>query len=1133
MSLETTLTKTNNKRTPEDDAQYFGVYLNMAQHNVFQILNEINSRFKKLGFSDLADDEYIDQDFRINNANKSTQKHSIIEVFNPTHKFHQLYAVKVFRAMNRYLPFLKVFEQQVIDEEESENDLIPIDFMELYEFLITILHELVLFRNSYSHYIALDEAGNRCDYKKEVSHIACYQLFKFFKLAPKYTWQRFRSTDEKLSDGHELGDFKHLDDYILFSGQELTAQGLFFFTCLFLEKKYAYIFLKRFNGFKNESTQPFKATLRAFTAYTIRLPHEKLIVEDPKQALLLDMLNELNKIPKELYRHLSIGDQEEFDTINEQSLLNILNNTDESSYDDIDCLLEKIVPLRRSDDRFAYFALRYLEETEAFSKIKFQIRLGSLEHEPYDKKIIGQVQARTIQFPINAFGKLSLLLEEDKILEQITNTLSEKEKEGLSFERFNPHYHIENNKIGILLPINEDFHASKVTSNQKGKLKINHVKPTAFISIHELPKIVLITMLCENKGKNSGQDIEHHIFSFMREYRSKFLSLSSLESIAAQLKYEPLQLTRRNDNLKKVKNRTPVFEFEKRKEYQSFIKQRREILQGHIGDKIKVTELPGRIKDYLLNIEDVSMVKRNSHHIKSSITEVKEKIKEIEKNKLPKIGEIATYIARDIISLVIEEELKQKITSIYYNYLQKYIAYFANEKNNLISLCRELNLFDQAKGHVFLTEGLIKQSNSVLEFYDNYLGKKLRWLERNFIKTTREGAKKKVNYIIPELIPVPYKMQKKLNQTFEINNWIVNKRDAVIDLPTTIFDEKINTLLRMRLKEGEYTNEDKFARLLGQYLKGDEQPFYSYKRIYKLLGKNGKDSLIDVRKFKHSAIKKKFGSLVEQNEKYIRFIQTKDRIVRLMCENLIVIDKDLGFEGQFSLANIYPGSTYNPLDLPVSFTQSLRINKNKSVILTAEDTESWKEEVKLSRVENGDGVKGFVWTLKDSGFFRKILYDKRLTNLVEYFDVSQISVNVLLFELREYDRYRELVFDKIFELEKAIVLKDQKGLWELNKKKLNNFNEIQFKVYIEWLECNGFADENLNELSVLRNKFSHNQYPEHVVFNLPIIGETQQKLFDENSNKKDWLNLNYTSVAKQLYNFVELNINDLVKRINC
>jgi hypothetical protein len=423
----------NNIQLIENNPQYFGAYLNMARHNMILLVNRLTEKFKYLGFDRLGDDEEI-----------ANGKHILYDIFNPAKTEYEIDRFKVYKFLVRrhYLPFIKIFHEK-LGVQLDENPVV--DYENLHKFLTEVFTLLSNLRNSYSHYLALDENGKQINTRKPViSELVSEKLELLFKESPEFSFERFSETQTK-------ENFKHLESYQLFDGNKLTEHGFYFFINLFLERKYASKFLKKIRGFKNETTPPFRATLQAFTAYCVTVPDERLGNADRKQSLLMEMLNELQRCPKALYRLLSEDDKKIFEPqIEIEGINNILLNStnyEKISDEDIDKLLFELTTLKRHDDRFPYFALRFMDEFGLLPNIRFQIVLGKLQTKKYDKTIGKETINRRIIKQVNAFGKLSDF--EDKE-EEVLKELGVDDNE-IYFDQFAPHYNMENNKIPFYL----------------------------------------------------------------------------------------------------------------------------------------------------------------------------------------------------------------------------------------------------------------------------------------------------------------------------------------------------------------------------------------------------------------------------------------------------------------------------------------------------------------------------------------------------------------------------------------------------------------------------------------------------------------------------------------------------------
>lgn len=1157
--METQLIPTENKyKTLNDDPQYLGGYLNMARHNVFLIINQVTEAFSYLNFKKINDDEDI---------KKGT--HILVNIFDPTKPEFEDERQKVYNYLlkRHHLPFVKIFNSEVSNENEDSY----IDYSRLHNFIIKSFQSLDDLRNAFSHNLAIDDDGNKVGRKRDIHPSIVDDISLLFKNAPIFSFIRnFQTQKEE--------DYDHLKNYKLFETNEsnqFTDQGLFFFVNLFLERSHATKFLKRFKGFKNETTPPFRATIQSFTSFCIKVPDVRLGNENPKHTILMEMLTELNKCPKELFYHLTDEDKKEFEPrLQEKEKQNVvLNSTnyEDISDEDLDDTIKELTAFKRHDDRFPYFALRFLDETNALQNIRFQITLGKLIVERYDKKITDKFQDRRVIKIIKAFGKLSDFTDKESDVLSILKTGFE-DNEAIQFEQYAPHYNMSNNKIAFYVfeENDEKVKFPNVFENKKNKVEIQN-NPSGFISIHDLPKLLTLESLIPNKG-------EEMIVDFIQNTNLEIFDKAGLDQIRQQANFNPETFTKRIAKEKALKDEeghveylsnyletellnwlkiskerllsldkesfleitvdSKALEVFSQIKYQHLLKQRREELQKHLPMDLSMNMLPSRILDYLMNVQGQPEGKVIQQKIKAIKSESKKLInslkKEIEKPKPEqriKLGELATFVAKDIINMVIDKEVKNKITSPYYNKLQNKIAYFSLNKVEIVALCEELQLFNKQVGHVFLTKELIHGANGIIDFYLDYLEAKTNWIDKDLLVKIKKGDFQKV--------PLSIEKIKKDAGSNDFDEWLLNKSQKPVDLPRTLFDVRLEQKLKSELRRLTiaYKPTDRFSVLLAKYLINDTQPFYLYKRKYN----EGKDNPVEfsINGLTSKELKTDHSKFVNSNEKLIRFAQTKDRTMKLMCDKLLAEDKSIGLNDRFLLYEIHPNSEHNPLESHASFEQKIYRKGNETFFtIVAKDNPKQLEEIETFRLlqteeerQSYNGQRWYQWTIKDFGRFKRFVSDRRIPNLADYFDAKDIPFDLLEYQIREYDKYREKIFELTFKLERAIVKTDFEGIQtiEFNKyPRPKGFFEVQFDVYLDWLTDKGIQyDEKL--LLNCRNRFSHSQVP--VIETIPKITQQQISDFDYNKHTKDFKNNADISIAAKIYSCYCLEVNRLIAEV--
>lgn len=127
-----------------------------------------------------------------------------------------------------------------------------------------------------------------------------------------------------------------------------------------------------------------------------------------KETLLMQMVDELSKVPDVVYKNLPDHIQYEF-VEDWNKLYEDEEDLIESQKDESDNNEELIHPVirKRYEDKFNYFALRFLDEFANFPTLRFQIYLGNYVHHTTDKNVGSAVTNRLIKEKLNVFAKLS------------------------------------------------------------------------------------------------------------------------------------------------------------------------------------------------------------------------------------------------------------------------------------------------------------------------------------------------------------------------------------------------------------------------------------------------------------------------------------------------------------------------------------------------------------------------------------------------------------------------------------------------------------------------------------------------------------------------------------------------------
>ena len=1093
--METQISNIENKyRILNDDPQYFGGYLNMARLNVFNISNHIAKEFN---LPLLPEEGHLKNSFLCQKENKKV---------NWNH---------IFSKTNRFLSILKVFDVESLPKEEQKmTDSEGKDFALMSDSLKIVFGELQEFRNDYSHYYSTENGTSR---KTTVSDEMSLFLRTNFLRAIQYTKERFKGV---LNDeDYQLVASKK----VLEADNTITVEGLVFLTSMFLEREYAFQFIGKITGLKGTQNNSFISTREVLMAFCLKLPHDRFQSDDTRQAFSLDLINELTRCPKELYNAITEEGKMKFQPkLDEPGIKNLLdnstNNKKKIDAEDYDEYIESLTKRIRYNNRFSDFALKYIEETDILGDFRFQIDLGKLFVDEYDKFFNGEEVPRRIIENVKAFGKLNDFNDESILLAQIENGYPSK-----GFEQFAPHYNTENNKIGISVKVD----TAKLRSNSKGEpgKNLNQPLPEAFLSLNELPKIILLDYL--QKGEP-----EQLINDFILINNSKLMKMSFIEEIKNLLPKEWNEFRKRADTRKQAAYNNETL---------AYLLERKQILnQVLVSYQLNDKQIPGRILDYWLNIKEVEEGRAVSDRLKLMKRDCMSRLKALEKfkidrnrSKIPKTGEMATFLAKDIVDMVVSEGITKKITSFYYDKMQECLALFADpEKKRLFIhiVIRELRL-NGTGGHPFLFQLNFDKINCTSDFYSEYLREKGHkmvkeknlktgkivltdhsWMALTFYKLEFNDKVDKLMTVVKlplNKLNIPFTLRQLEGKTINtLEQWLQNitkgknQNDGKhpVNLPTNLFDERLTACLQKELDKKQiiyppYANWNELFKTWWKSRNDSTQSFYNAEREYIIFDEkvnfypNRQEKFAD---YYHHAVKaayqkkrnertlqqkddkhlpdilfaqveKTFKQTIAGTEKEIRMVQEEDRIMLVMLESLLEDGKKLQLK--LSEINTLLNAT---TEIKQVVTAKLSFNDSGEIIKDKTNPEITKTITAVRK-------------RKDYSVLRKFVFDRRLPELFGYFDGDEIQFESLKAELDAYNKAKQEVLDVVFKLEKKIIAKDCNGVQQLFSDETGNLltGNIQHKPYLTWLKSKGLiGDSTFTFLNMVRNCFSHNQYPQ-------------------------------------------------------
>lgn len=1049
------------------DKHFWAAFLNLARHNVYITINHINK---------LLEIREIDNDEKVLDIKALWQK--VNGDLNKTERLREL--------MTKHFPFLEtaIYSKNKEDKEEvkQEKQATAQSFKSLEHCLFLFLKKLQEARNYYSHY-KYSESTKEPMLEKELLK-KMYNIFddNIQLVIKDYKHNKDINPDE---------DFKHLDrteedfNYYFTRNKKgnITASGLLFFVSLFLEKKDAIWMQQKLKGFKDNRESKKKMTHEVFCRSRMLLPKLRLESTQTQDWILLDMLNELIRCPKSLYERLQGEDREKFKVP--------FDPADE----DYDAEQEPFKnTLVRHQDRFPYFALRYFDYNEIFTNLRFQIDLGTYHFSIYKKLIGGQKEDRHLTHKLYGFERIQEFAKQNrpdewKAIVKDLDTYETSEEPYIS--ETTPHYHLENQKIGIRFRNdNDEIWPSLKTNgenNEKRKYKLDkQYQAEAFLSVHELLPMMFYYLLLKMEKPNNDEINASIVEGFIkREIRYIYklydaFANGEINNIDDLKKYcEDKGIPKRN-----------------------LPKQMIAILESKPKDMVEEAKRKQR-----------KMVKDTKKLLATLEKQTQGEIEDGGRNiRLLKSGEIARWLVNDMMRFQPVQKDNEgnplnnsKANSTEYQMLQRSLALY-NKEEKPTRYFRQVNLIESSNPHPFLKWTKWEECNNILSFYRSYLTKKIEFLNK-----LKPEDWEKNQYFLKLKEP-------KTNRETLVQGW-----KNGFNLPRGIFTEPIREWFKRHQNNSEEYEKVEALDRVGlvtkviplffkeEYFKEDAQkeinncvqPFYGFPynvgNIHKpkeedFLHREERIELWDKKKdkFKGYKAKKKFKEMTDkekeehrsylefkswnQFERELRLVRNQDIVTWLLCMELIDklkveglnveelqklrlkdIDTDTAKQEKNNILN-----RVMPMQLPVTVYE---IDDSHNIVKDRPLHTVYIEETKTKLLKQGN--------------FKALVKDRRLNGLFSFVDTSSeaelkskpISKLRVEYELGEYQNARIEIIEDMLALEGALIEKD-KNL------PTDNFSDM----LNGWLEGKDESDKarfqnDVKLLVAVRNAFSHNQYP--------------------------------------------------------
>ncbi len=1044
-------------------------YFNMALRNLRNVVIDIQKKVEK-GDPNINDGELLKASVIKRLARHIEGKRTI----SPYQPELLDMAIKMFFQKIKFLAPLR--EAISLKDGITEAEWLKTNFSEIYTILLK-------YRNLFTHY----DPKNSLDEIQSYEWKAVWLLQKCIEGGRREVKTRFNFSEQDMAflTGHDIGEakqrepideqghnqygnrrrsaFKFIDreDFRYnvrknkFDGQNRTTHlsdvGIVMFCCLFLERKYISEFTQQIGLFniqfqsgknrilKRPDDKEKKIMREILAYYRILTPRPRVESTRPEYALALDIFNELQKAPIELFDTFSPDDQAKF---------RIVGDNDSETL------------MVRHRDRFPYFVMRYIDDNRIFTKIRFQMSLGKYRFKFYEKQCIDSSdkdRIRSLQKEVNGFGRFDEIEQFRK--ERYAHLLTQSDIPEADTIDSKPYltnqqasYLYNGNRIGLWW--GDNCFLPEITAD-----KAECRQPLAWLSFHEMPAMMFHYIL-----SNSGFQTQEIIINYVKNLKDFFLKIADgtiTPDNYSDYLTDDITINRLPEKIREyLLGNVPVVD--------------EDSLVNDINDKYE--KMVEEAKILLKRFDDDckrANATDNKFGKKSFVT--------------IKPGRLASWLAKDIVALQFSNEKgDNKLTGLNYQVMQSAIAQWESA-DAVRRIFENANLLSGDYSHPFLAKAMAGNPKSTAEFYRAYLKQRSRkdW-EVTFFRPNRlrnqertpEWYKCLATRYAEQPIDLPRSLFDNAIRRCLVNNHIdIPKRANVAFLIKRYLSVEMADANQLFYDSQKYRRSYKlFNILFGHRERNKILPnYYSIDEMIKLVGEKG----VSLRKSIENHLKQfgniqKFGqnkaddiinderqkiqhakSFYCDNEKQIRRFMTQDIILYILARKVIISQPQFAIsEANIFLRDITPDAKENILNmnLPVSITVKLTANKQT-----------------FNTVITHPNLK-----IKNIGDFYSLIYDSRLSSLVrKYQELKNINSNVKIEfdyqriekEFENFDHTRIDVFKIIHSLERSII-EDNPNIPDDDH---NNFRALLG-------DGKRFSETEIDELADIRNAFSHNHY---------------------------------------------------------
>lgn len=872
------------------------------------------------------------------------------------------------------------------------------------------------------------------------------------------------------------------------AGVPISISGLIFLLSMFLRRKEVEQFMSNIERFKIrqieiEEVSEKQNTLRiialrwVFSTMAFKGVKRRITSTFEKETLMMQMIDELNKVPDEVYQTLSDKNKDQFiEDINEY-----VSETNKENEDPL-YVIHPVIR-KRYENKFNYFAIRFLDEYAQFPTLRFQVFAGQYLHDKREKKIAGikLLSERLVKEKINVFGKLSDVVQKKNDYFKTHQTLKDE-----CWELFpNPSYNFATNNIYVYIDLFRHGERAKEVQVHINRLSKNLNKDrTQRISKEQIIKIVFDGL--EVNRHPTLQLSMHELMSILYEFLVKKRTGEEIEKRIVEKIVEKYDLLMGYDS-----KQTDVSKKELPKK----------LLKSEPGnDQIDYAKLQRAIEQEIKNGEEKLKLIRDNQE-KAEVKKEKRKFVFYSKEK----GREATWIANDLKKFM-PVFTRTNWKGIQHSELQKLIAYYDTEYDQVKTLLGSVwDIHTDADKGKILFEAF---NERVFEqFYIRYINQRNKVLNV-FLTTIRHNLNepRALKKVLKDVFTVFDKRLYQINSTNKQKDALLTKPFA---LSRGIFDDKPTVVPGHRPQDNPGLFADWYV--YGYHYNGAFQAFYETAREYgQWYTKKKEEGALPAFSGKDEAYKmQRFRKDCDLNIKRIKF---QDVYTKLMVDFLF----EKTFNGEkllFDLSKLYESREQRLANQLKALQQKDRPEGDISENIRNENY-IWNKAVDITLLDGRIVEKNIK--LKDLGKFRRFVTDQKVEALLSY-DTKTWSKQNLEDELEnDKDCYeairRKVLLMHIQQFEKVILEKggfDGKNHPEdfmvkgspnfrmyiingvlrriggISEGDLQLLNDMPFeKITIKEVEKMNELSQKAYLLIYLRNKFGHNQLPDKERYDL-------------------------------------------------